>query len=348
MTSRSRKVPVRYFALLRDFLRLQGVDTKLLLNMAGIEETLFDQRKAMLVPAQVEAFIASARRLTGRGDLGFELGRLIKMTSHDLLGYGMLSCRSFDEVMRLVVRHYHLMTETFALRYCKSDVYGEAIYTPLTNMPLETLHFYYELLAMAHCNQVRLLLGADTPAFDAYLSMPEPAHVARYRSFAPVRFHFDSGAPPGVRIVMGADVLDVPLPMADAGVVQEVDERCEALGQRAPVSDGGWGDLITMMLRESVGQALTLEQLAERLGLSVRTIDRYLKNENLQFRDLSQKVRFERACELLSLPDSSVNQVALNLGFTDSGNFSRAFRREVGLTPSEYQRTASVSRAAKP
>ncbi len=347
MTSRSKKAPVRYFSLLRDFLRQQGVDTTLLLHMAGIEEALFDQRDAMLVPTQIEAFIASARRLTGRGDLGFELGSLIKMNSHDLLGYGMLSCRTFDEVMRLVVRHYHLMTETVALRYRRSGAYGEATYTPYTSMPIEALHFHYELLATAHCNQVRLFLGADTPAYDVHLSMPEPAHVARYRALTPVRFHFDAGAPLGVRVIMGADLLDFTLPMANARVVQEVDERCEALGQRAPASGEGWGDLITMMLREAVGQALTLDELAERLSLSARTIDRHLKNENLQFRDLSQKVHFERACELLSQPDCSVNQVALNLGFSDTGNFSRAFRRVVGLTPSEFQRTASAQLTTK-
>ncbi len=347
MTSRSKKAPVRYFSLLRDFLRQQGVDTALLLHMAGIDEAFFDQRNAMLVPTQVEAFIAAARRLTGRGDLGFELGSLIKMNSHDLLGYGMLSCRTFDEVMRLVVRHYHLMTETVAMRYHRSGGHGEVTYTPLTNMPLETLHFYYELLAIAHCNQVRLLLGPDTPAYDVHLSMSEPAHAARYRALPPVRFHFDAGAPPGVRVIMGSDLLDFALPMADARVVQEVDERCEALGQRAPTSGEGWGDLITMMLREAVGQALTLEDLAERLSLSPRTIDRHLKNENLQFRDLSQKIRFERACELLNRPGSSVNQVALNLGFSDTGNFSRAFRRVVGLTPSEYQRAAATPAPAK-
>jgi AraC-like DNA-binding protein len=342
MTSRPKKIPIRYFSLLRDFLRQQGVDTTLLLRMAGIEEELFDERNAMLVPAQVEAFIASARRLTGRGDLGFELGCLIKMNSHDLLGYGMLSCRSVDEVMRLVVRHYHLMTETIALRYQRAGAYGEATYTPLTNMPLETLHFYYELLATAHCNQVSLILGPDAPSYDVHMSMPEPAHSARYRALAPARFHFDAGAPPGVRVIMGADLLDVALSMPNARVVQEVEERCEALGQRAPASDEGWGDLITMMLRESVGQALTLDDLAKRLSLSPRTIDRHLKNENLQFRDLSQKVRFERACELLCQPESSVSQVALSLGFSDTGNFSRAFRRVVGLSPSEYQRAASA------
>ncbi len=95
------------------------------------------------------------------------------------------------------------------------------------------------------------------------------------------------------------------------------------------------------------GQALTLDDLARRIDLSSRTIDRHLKRENPQFRDLSQKVRFERACQLLAGPGASVNHVAPNLGFSDAGNFSRAFRRVVGISPSEYRRAGQEIRAGQ-
>ncbi len=74
-----------------------------------------------------------------------------------------------------------------------------------------------------------------------------------------------------------------------------------------------------------------------RATSGTRTIDRHLKKENLQFRDLSQKVRFERACELLLEPSASIFGVALSLGFSEPANFSRAFRRVMGMTPGEYQ-----------
>jgi AraC-like DNA-binding protein len=251
----------------------------------------------------------------------------------------MLSCRNLDQVLRLVARHYHLMIETFDLRYRRVGAgVGEALYTPLTSMPIETLHFYLEMLAMAHHNQVRLFLAGDTPAYDIHLSMPEPPHIARYRALAPVRFHFDARALPGVRVLMGADLLDRPLPLANPRVVADVDERCAAIGQPPPSGAEGWGDFVRMMLRQTQGERVTLDDLARRVSLSARTIDRHLKKEGLQFRDLAQQVRFERACELLSSPSATVAQVAADLGFSDAANFSRAFRREVGMTPGEYQR----------
>ncbi|HSW25605.1 MAG TPA: helix-turn-helix domain-containing protein, partial [Burkholderiaceae bacterium] len=66
----------------------------------------------------------------------------------------------------------------------------------------------------------------------------------------------------------------------------------------------------------------------------------------LQYRDVSQQVRFERACTLLLAPAATVAQVAADLGFSDAANFSRAFRRVVGMAPGEYQKRSLAPHAA--
>jgi AraC-like DNA-binding protein len=332
-----RRLPTRYFALLVKALVAQGVDTSRLLSMAGLDEDHFYTRDGTLTPIEVDAFINAVNRLTGREDLGFELGVLIKMNSHDLLGYGMLSCRNLHHVICLASRHYHLMTETFTLRYHRRPGSpGEAVYTPAIAMPEATLRFCLEALALAHYNQVRLLLGAAVPTYDIYMSMSEPGHVHRYHALAPAQFHFCPHELPGVRVVMGADLLDEPLPLRDDQVVSQVDERCSALGSRPAPSRFGWGEYVEMVLRSADGEQVTLEDLARRLNISARTIDRHLKAENVGFRELSEKVRFDLACEMMRIPGATVGQVALKLGFSDTANFSRAFRRVVGVTPTEY------------
>ena len=338
----ARRVPVRYLVLLRDWLRKQDVDTDALLRMAGIDAAKFDRRDATLEPMEMEAFIVSGRRLTGRTDLGFELGRLIKMTSHDLLGYGMLSCRNIDEVMRLVARHYHLMTETFSLRYQRSPAgVGEAIYTPAMAMPLEMLYFYLETLAVAHDNQMRLMLPQGSrETYDVHISMPPPPHLARYLGLAPARFHFDGNALPEVRVVMTASMLDHPLPFADVHVVEDVDKRCADMAHRPRSADVDWVEYLRMMFLRLEGEPPTLESIARSNRVSPRTIDRYLRRENLSFRELLRQVRFERACELLKHSPATVMQIAQRLGFSDAANFSRAFRRAIGVSPAAYRQRA--------
>lgn len=335
-------MPARYFVALLDSLRAQGVDTAQMLHMAGIDRGSFERADASLLPPEVDALITAGRRITGRTDLGFEVGHLIKMNSHDILGYGMLSCRDLDQVLRLVSRYYHLMTEMFTLRYRRTAELGEALYSPVIAMPLEMLRFYMEIIAVAHQNQVQLILGGALHPYDIVLAMPRPAHHARYLALAPARFHFDEQAMPGVRVVMSADLLDHPLQLASAKVVQQVEERCEALTRRPTPGDGGWGSFVTMMLTEARGEQLTLDDLGRRLNVSARTIDRHLKKEGLQYRDITQRVRIARAREMLDQAGTTVAQIAERLGFSDAANFSRAFRRYTGVSPTQYQQGDGV------
>jgi AraC family transcriptional regulator len=48
--------------------------------------------------------------------------------------------------------------------------------------------------------------------------------------------------------------------------------------------------------------------------------------------------RIERAKELLRQPDLSVTRIGLDVGFSDTSSFSAAFRRETGVTPTDFRR----------
>jgi len=48
-------------------------------------------------------------------------------------------------------------------------------------------------------------------------------------------------------------------------------------------------------------------------------------------------IKMKYACRALTTTDISVNQLSINLGFSDSHNFSTAFRRVVGVSPSVYK-----------
>ena len=347
MSSSFRGVAVRYFSLLLDALGREGVDGARLLALAGIPASRFERGDNELRVAEVQAFLQAAGQLSGRRDLGFALGPLIKLNSHDMLGYGMLSCRDLDQLLRLTSRHYHLINGTFSMRYQRRATQAEVLFSPVVAMPPETLEFMLEVIAVSVYHQTEMVLGPGRPMYDIRLSMAAPPHRARYAELAAARFHFDPGAVPGVTVLFGVAMLDRPLPMAAPEVVRQIEQRI-APAARRPVADAAWGPYLTMMLREAQGR-LTLDDIARRLEVSPRTIDRQLKKEKLQFRDLALQVRFDCARELLSSPGATASAVAEQMGFSDPANFSRAFRRHAGMTPGEFMATlaapAAVSRS---
>ncbi|MGO4396555.1 helix-turn-helix domain-containing protein [Variovorax sp. M-6] len=338
MTAAPKRAPVRYFSLMLGFLAAQGVDTTRLLEMARIESSRFERSDGMLLPMEVESLIIAAYRLTGRTDLGFEVGRLIKLNSHDLLGYAMLSCEDLDRMLRLTSRYCHFITEMFTMRYRRWPERGEAVFAPVVAMPVQTMRFSLDVIALSVQNQLEMLFGPEMTPYDIRMGMPAPEHHARYAALGAARFHFDDRALPGITLSLDRALLDRPFPMASPQVVKQVEEHMQSL-QRRPAPDAGWGDYVAMLLRESTGQ-VTLDGIAQRMNISARTIDRNLKKEHLNFRDLSQQVRFERARELLGERGATVARVAEQLGFSDAANFSRAFRRHAGVTPGEFQQQA--------
>ncbi|MDO1450511.1 AraC family transcriptional regulator ligand-binding domain-containing protein [Rhodocytophaga aerolata] len=80
-----------------------------------------------------------------------------------------------------------------------------------------------------------------------------------------------------------------------------------------------------------------LEEVAAMLNISARTLQRKLKEENHTYQSLLEEHQIEMALQLLSRPHMQVQEVAFMLGFTSLQNFSRAFKRKTGFSPTQVK-----------
>ena len=83
---------------------------------------------------------------------------------------------------------------------------------------------------------------------------------------------------------------------------------------------------------------VTLEQLAARFGLSVRSLNRRFRQASgktpMQY---LQQIRIDNARELLRTSNLGIAEVAFSTGFSDSSYFAAQFRKAVSLSPSAYR-----------
>ena len=98
------------------------------------------------------------------------------------------------------------------------------------------------------------------------------------------------------------------------------------------------------MLRESYEGLPTLAELSHLINQPLRTMDRHLAREGSRFLAISKRIRHEKARALLEAENQSITQIAYELGYRDSANFTRAFRRESGLSPSDHRRKSHARR----
>ncbi len=343
-SAESHRIPARYMAQLVDYLESTGIDRPLLLRAARVRS--LDDPKAQLGLRQVEDLLRVAEQASGRQDLGFELGRRIKPTSHDVLGFALLTSPTFGHVVRLITTYQRLMQPFFALSVQRRAGRCDLVYLPVAAMSHRAMRVLQETIVVSNHFAFGSMLREHLPPYDVWMSIERPPHAARYRELAGARVHFGDSVP-GLRLSLDAALLDTPLAMANPRAMQAAEARCKSMLHRTP-GRRRWSEWCRMMLRESEDSRPTLDQLAGFMNISPRTLARYLAAEDTSFRDLSLEVRTDRARRLLRDGELSVTQIAYRLGYGDVASFVRSFGRRTRCTPTEYRRTHSVQAGRSP
>ncbi len=333
-------IPARYYARMGELLAHYGIDPAAVLGPAGITLQQLQRPDFCLSLAQVDILADQAVALTGRSDLGFELGRVLKLSSHSIVGFGILSSPNVGYALRLAARFFRLIMPSFRMRYRRDGGELEIRFLPTAPMSNLALKLHLEAMAVATHFELRDLLQGDMPDYALHLSFEPPAHVEHYARLREARCHFSAATSPCVRLLFPASVAERALAMADPAALKMAETRCAEL-VRSVVADRRVAAWTRMMLSQPTDGMPTLAELAHTLNLSARTLDRHLRDEGVSFRSLSNALRHARACELLDQTTRPITWIAHELGYTDAANFTRAFRRAAGMSPSRYRQSTS-------
>lgn len=98
---------------------------------------------------------------------------------------------------------------------------------------------------------------------------------------------------------------------------------------------------IVNRLTADVGQPLVASEVALELGMSESRFSRFFRRATgNSFTDFVNRVRINRACQLLMESERRIGDIAYEVGFNNLANFNRRFLETKGLTPREFRRQA--------
>jgi AraC-like DNA-binding protein len=97
------------------------------------------------------------------------------------------------------------------------------------------------------------------------------------------------------------------------------------------------------MLLEQPGRFPGIEELADRLHVTSRTLRRKLQAEGTSYASILASVRKDLAIQHLRTTRMKVDEIAEALGFSDVASFRQAFRKWTGRSPSDYRGRARAS-----
>ena len=329
-------VPVRYTAVLCSCMEWLGADRGAVLTAADLPADQFDYPDTSMTLAELAALLEEVRRVTGRQDLGFEVGRRIDVDVHGALGQTLQLCTTIDHALRVGSRFASLVTPSFVIDYRRGARSAEVVYRPVAAMTPDLMRFMFECHAVGFHNLLAALMGRHLRPYEMYFSIQAPAHAHRYSELAPARAHFAAAPLPELRIVFDSAQLDTPIATASPKLVALWENRCNSLVDHTQ-QEQPWSEWVSLMLNEAEDCQPTLDQLAALLNMGPHTLSRHLRREHQSFRELSNRVRYERACRLLRESRTPVSQIAYRLGYQGVSAFSDAFRRVSGQGPRAYR-----------
>lgn len=98
-----------------------------------------------------------------------------------------------------------------------------------------------------------------------------------------------------------------------------------------------YSDQISAVLEGYIGRKdLSIEQLSQIIGMNERTIQRHLKSEECTFRKIKESLNIAFAKRVLVERNASISDVAEHLGYADTSQFIRAFRKSEYTTPLQW------------
>ena len=116
-----------------------------------------------------------------------------------------------------------------------------------------------------------------------------------------------------------------------------VQRLCEQLLATAE-QPSGLARRVYQLLAGRPGYMPTMEEVAQALHTTSRTLRRRLEDEGTSFQGVLNTVRSDLAKQYLAATRLSSEEIAAALGFSDAANFRSAFRKWTGRSPSAWRR----------
>lgn len=123
---------------------------------------------------------------------------------------------------------------------------------------------------------------------------------------------------------------------------QHINEIFTAVGQQLKEQGSTRKDEIVNFMvnyvKDNYSQDIYLESIADELGMSSNYLSHFFKDYmGVSFSDFLGKIRVEKAKEMISTTNKSINSICFEVGYINVNSFIRSFKKFEGITPGRYR-----------
>lgn len=277
--------------------------------------------------------VKAAYQLSGCSYLGIVFGQHLSIANHGFLGYAALTSPTLRTAIQTLLNFLNTRTGLLHCSLHDNSIQQTGVEFKLLIEDKLAERFVSEL-AIVHLVHLRKsFTNTDAPCLRIDVAYKKPLYHEYYQQILGIPINFNQAA---TGVWFKSHELDCPMSLADDVSYQQAKAQLELLTLELNLKDE-LPDRIKKLLLEEDNFQLNMEQIASKLFLTPRTLRRHLQRYQVSYQDLLDSTREERAKQLLSFTSEPITEIALTLGFHDTSNFTKAFKRWTNLTPSEYR-----------
>jgi AraC-like DNA-binding protein len=314
-----------------DLVKRWGVEPEDLLQGFGLTRSDLatpDQRLPLDVAV---ALFERARTMTGEPALGVYLGLQMQASAHGMVGFAAMSARTVRSAIRVAVQYAAIRTTALSLSPQVTDEAAALVLVEHADLQ-SVREIYVTSILIGFWRMGSTLAGRPLDVVIDF-KFPRPAYFDRFEhALPPTRFD----QPANQIVLRDLSALDAPISMADPASLRLAQDKCDEILLSMGL-DGRLAPRVRALLNRQEGTAPSLKDVARALHLSTRTLRRRLEAEEVTFSSLLDGERMQRALVLLRSQELTIEDIAERLGYQNLANFTRAFRRWTGRTPSAYR-----------
>ena len=311
-----------------------GFESRELFNQAGLDHNKLHDPLARFPFSAVTRLWVLAAEASRDPCFGLTVASFWHPTTLHALGYAWLASNNLEEAFERAVRYTRIVNTAASgvLKIEKSKnsycllINSSGINPQPTQASLDAALAVFLIMS-------RTAYGADFRPLRVSLQRKQPDSPHRFDEFfsAPVMFSQAENT-----MWLDPKMVKKPLATANPELVRINDQIVIDYLAQLDRSD------ITMLVKSKLIESLpsgyvSEEEIATSINVSQRSLQRKLKDQGLSFTQLLENTRRDLSLQYVRDPQHSFNEIGFLLGFSEPGNFSRAFKRWYGKSPSQYR-----------
>lgn len=319
-----------------------GFGAQWMLERMGATRSQFQAKDSQCTVGHRLRLLHAIRETNNIPGLGLLVGRRIMVSDHGIVGYAILSSADLRGVMDIIARYHQLSNPAVRFSYHIAD--DDVVINEAPIFPFDDFAARYHLEEMLGAwMPIGALLQRGSFQFREVRvpwSRPEHHHLYEQIFRCPIKYNeVDCGC----RFPQA--LLGERISLANPEIALLCEHQCDIIAHER-YDDHNIIYRVQRLLLTQPGQFPTLDQVADKLNVSARSLRRYLQAERTNFRRIVEDLRMNIAAKYLRSTHIPSQSIAALLGYSAPANFHRAFKRSTGTTPEQFRRPAGEPRTA--